>query len=768
VWISDVDIPEGLVRAARDGSLVVFVGAGASRDTPANLPDFRLLTSSIAAEANVDFEPAELEHPDVLLGRIGDGGVEVHQRVRAHIDAPGSSPNALHEAIIDLALATRAPRIVTTNYDSHLTSVIDARGLWCDEYMAPALPMGDDFGGIVYLHGSLRQEPRQLIVTDADFGRAYLRDAWAARFLERMFASFTVLFVGYSHGDIVMRYLARSLGPQSSRYVLTPDPDAADWRRLNIRPVAYELRASSHVAVTDAIARWAQLLSMGLLDHRQQIAQLVAAPPSEIPEEQSYLTSVIGDERLAPLFTDLARSEAWLRWAAAQPECRPLFDSNVPPTTCSASLGLWFAQQCVEDEALSNVGLSILSDAGGRMSASLWNAVGQHLHTKRSPRPPWLQPWVVALVENAPPAGRHWLEYALVASTWPDDRDAALLLFDHLTEPHLVVKPSFGLSGAARFEVDVRGEDHWLHESWKTLFHPNLAGIVHDVLAIADRRLRRAYQLLIAAKAASPGWDPVSFARWSVADHAQDRYADEIGIVIDAARDCLELLTVNDTPSAAAVIRVWAASGVPILRRLAIHGVAVDTAQTGTDKVTWLLDHGWLFDHQLKHEVFELLASALPSADDAIVDRLVSAATEGPKDVDDDDVRAYEAFNALAWIDRYSTAPSASAAFAQAQADHPDFGIREHPDFGSWSEVGVRGYTAPMPVEELHTLFHRDRALALDTLSEFENVRFAIDQPSWEDAISLVTQLVEANPEDGFVVLGSDTDFNDDLAQTVR
>jgi len=123
-----------------------------------------------------------------------------------------------------------------------------------------------------------------LIVTDADFGRAYLRDAWAARFLERMFSSFTVLFVGYSHGDIVMRYLARSLGRQSNRYVLTPKPDASDWRQLNIVPVAYEVKGSSHAALTKGLGKWARLLSMGLLDHRQRIAQLVVAPPSEVPE----------------------------------------------------------------------------------------------------------------------------------------------------------------------------------------------------------------------------------------------------------------------------------------------------------------------------------------------------------------------------------------------------------------------------------------------------------------------------------------------------
>jgi hypothetical protein len=767
VWISDVDIPEDLIQAARAGSLVVFVGAGASRDAPANLPDFRQLTSSIAAEATFDFEPTELESPDVLLGRIGDGGVDIHQRVRAHIDAPSSSPNALHEAIVDLALATGTPRVVTTNYDSHLTSVIEARSLEWATYMAPALPMGDDFEGIVYLHGNLRQEPRNLVVTDADFGRAYLRDAWAARFLERMFASFTVLFVGYSHGDIVMRYLARSLARRSSRYVLTPDPDADNWRRLNIRPVAYELQGSSHVALPEAIARWARLLSMGLLGHRQQIAKLVNAPPSEIPEEQSYLTSVIGDEHLVALFSDLAQGEAWLRWVAAQPECQPLFERRASPTTSTPALARWFARHWLADEALSKIGLSIVAGAGGHMSETLWNAVGHQAHVKGSPRPAWLQPWVAVLVEHAPPEGRHWLDYALAASSLPDDRNAVLLLFDHLTEPRIVLKPSFDLSGAARFDVEIRGDDHWLREFWTKVAQPNLRSIVQDVLAIADRHLRRAHQLLLAAGAANPGWDPISFGRSSIVAHSQDRYGDKIGLLIDAARDCLELLVASDTPSARAIIGGWSVCDVPVLRRLAIHGVAVDDTWTGTDKVAWLLDQGWLFEHQLKHEVFELLAAALPSAVDAIVDRLVADAALGPKEVEDDDIRAYEAFNALVWIDRYATAPSASAAFAHAQAQHPNFGIREHPDFSAWMEGGIRGYTAPMPVADFHALLQRDRTAALDKLAEFKEARFSFDKPTWDDAVSLVSQVVEQYPGDGIALLGPDADLDEDVISAI-
>ena len=52
--IRSVDVPRALIEAHRNGSLVIFVGAGASRDPPSGLPDFRRLAADIAADASVD------------------------------------------------------------------------------------------------------------------------------------------------------------------------------------------------------------------------------------------------------------------------------------------------------------------------------------------------------------------------------------------------------------------------------------------------------------------------------------------------------------------------------------------------------------------------------------------------------------------------------------------------------------------------------------------------------------------------------------------
>ena len=50
MWVNlDVDMPQTLILAQREGSLVVFAGGGVSMGNPANLPRYDELADVIAA-----------------------------------------------------------------------------------------------------------------------------------------------------------------------------------------------------------------------------------------------------------------------------------------------------------------------------------------------------------------------------------------------------------------------------------------------------------------------------------------------------------------------------------------------------------------------------------------------------------------------------------------------------------------------------------------------------------------------------------------------
>ena len=769
MWMGDVDVPESLVDAHRSGELVLFVGAGASMGDPSNLPSFYGLTEEIARDAGVsmtlDGTPSGQAKPlDIVLGDVHDAGtVAVHERVAARIGDPASRPNRLHRAIVDLACGGPSLRIVTTNFDRHLTRALEERKITAPEFQAPAMPLGDDFSGIVYLHGTLGQEPRRLVLTDRDFGSAYMSEAWAARFLERMFSRFAVLFIGYSHNDLIVSYLARGLRRPVGRFALT-DPGGAQWRRLGIDAVEYPNPDGSHDALVEAIEYWARWASMGLLDHRRKIADLVqpmstpaamkaaAGAPPLSPEEASYLGHALTDSTTAAFFADFARGESWLIWTAVQPEFERLFDLAADPSDSTRILAAWLAEHYVLDESLTEAALAVIRDRGGRFSWQLWYAIAQAIHSGASPRPAWLNPWLVLLVENAPEHGLDLLDYALHDSQLPADEAVALLLFDFLTEPRSVLERSFGGGRRSTAGIALRGHEHWLAQAWVTVFVPNLDGSGVEIVAIVDRHLRRAYHLLAANGAVRPGWDPLSFRRLTIAASTHNTQHAPIDTLVDAARDCLQTLLRKRHRMGAGLLESWAASGFALLQRLAIHGFAVRDDIDAATKLSWLRDQGWLFAVQLRTEVFALIAAAIADAPTDIADALVADALALLEGSDD---RDYEVFNLLSWITRHApTLASAQDAREQVTSRNPDYEEREHPELSSWIEVGFVADHPPTTAEDLHARVAANAADAVSYLRQFEtaDTRFG-REPDWESTLNLVRKVVADWPTDGFALL---------------
>jgi hypothetical protein len=127
----------------------------------------------VAAGAHVAVTEDDLRFPDRLLGdletRTG-GQTDVHQRVADILGDAASLPNHNHAALIQAAVAGgKTLRLVTTNHDTHFTRAAASQNVPAPRFDAPALPLGDDFAGLVHLHGSFDQPPRRLVLTDEDF-----------------------------------------------------------------------------------------------------------------------------------------------------------------------------------------------------------------------------------------------------------------------------------------------------------------------------------------------------------------------------------------------------------------------------------------------------------------------------------------------------------------------------------------------------------------------------------------------------------------------
>ena len=116
MWVNpDVNMPQTLITAQREGSLVVFAGAGVSMGNPSNLPGYDELADAIAA-GSVTRQPQEPS--DRFLGRAEQQGVDVQGSCRQRLQPDGSEPTPLHRSILELFASHTAMRVVPTNFDS--------------------------------------------------------------------------------------------------------------------------------------------------------------------------------------------------------------------------------------------------------------------------------------------------------------------------------------------------------------------------------------------------------------------------------------------------------------------------------------------------------------------------------------------------------------------------------------------------------------------------------------------------------------------------
>ena len=731
MWINrEVNIPESLISAQREGRLVVFAGAGISMGSPSNLPSFAGLAERIAAGAL----PRGRDEPlDRYLGRLERNGTNIDARARAIIGDPDSKPRRLHREILELFGSADAVRVVTTNFDSHLTTAAreaygDAVGL----YYAPALPLGNEFKGIVYLHGSI-ERPEPLVLSDRSFGRAYLTDWWATRMLTEVFRSFVVLFVGYSHSDVVMQYLARSVVAEA-RFSMTVGDQDEHWEYLGIEPVHFPLRPDPEPfsALEDALQAWTTVARMGVFDHERRIADIVQSPPPLDVENADYIEAAVREPVRLRLFVKHARMIEWLRWTEEKGHLAPLFTYDEVKGEVPKELAFWIASAFAQVQ--SQFVIDLVRRNRLRLNPLLWHALARQLvYGETKPRGAMLAAWALILVSTVTPdcAEDFLTDLLLLHCAGDDEIDAALLLLGHLLRPRIVLEsPWLGDEAHERpvtlqAEIKLRGDSDDLFRSWTEYFKPRLGATHRQLGGLLTWCLSDAHQLLRAAGNANPDWDPLSFRRSAVEPHAQDAHRRDWEIWVDAARDLMEWLLENRPSEAQRLRDDWSEATPALLRRLAVHAHTVDSSLSGDAALQVLEERQWLYQYPLKHEVFQLLKRAYPRASNPARERLVAHAqgesvrTFGTAGSTDHEVGPYEVYNLAVWIQRAAPDCPIAAEFLRRLGEaNPEFGPRDHPDLDHWS-TGVHAVRPTSPIE-VDELLASDPEARLDELQAYD------------------------------------------------
>lgn len=753
-------MPNELIAAAREERLVLFVGAGVSLNAPSNLPLYDGLATMIADSLGEDFDDSIAS--DRFLGQLASDHPLVKEQVRAITSDRLSRPNANHKAIARLAAAAKAP-VVSTNYDSHIETAAANEALTLgDRYSAPALPLGRDFSGIVYLHGAASRPASELVVTDEDFGRAYLTDGWARRFVQDLFENWTVLFVGYSHNDVVMTYLARGLPPSArARFVLTHEPESERWANLRIIPVAYP-SDDGHAAVSVTLDAWATLMTMGLLDHHTRAKDIAAGSPPRVPEEADYLEDVLRTPSGARGFSAVAAGYEWLRWVEEQDIFKALFRPGRCEDVASRVLASWFVEKYIAVPDQSSLALGTLARLGPVVSEELQWEISRAVRLLSSTAPEVARRWTAlltaALRTHDSESGLNWFHGYGSQLTGAD----ALPTLRRALVPRLVLKedrPWFPTDEDDEEPLRVSAHIEWaiskevLGELWRQVSE-ELDQIADEVLQIAEQALSDAYSLLHAFDP-DRTFDPWSFRRSAIEPHEQDRFGDEEATIVDILRDA----TVIILPTADLHSKRWLVSKHALFRRLGLHLVIESTILSPDDKCDVVLGD-LLYDQEAKHEVFRLLALIAPAVTPHRRAELLAAVADGPPPKDpvegaDSRLHRRAVFDRLEWLRRHVDLwPELDNAISDILEIEPDMGIRPHPDLDHYMTSGSWGGAMPFTVEEIVAKVRQAGARAV--IQELLNLDYTerdFDQPTWEDTCRLLRETTATHPAIGLELL---------------
>lgn len=305
------DVPDRLLQVHEEGRVVFFCGAGIS--CPAGLPTFRELVEKLFE--SVGEPPDEAEKAMLIKGEwdraLGhyenrlQGGRWAARRHLPELLKPDLNRRCAlrtHQALLTLARNREGhTRLVTTNFDT----LFEQAATRCPPpplTVHPAPPVQPDWEGLVHLHGTLPEsepanaaELNRLLLTDADFGSAYLTQGWAARFVADLFGRFTLCFVGYRIDDPLLRYMVTAHALSGGRKEFfafagcsSENREAAEkeWQGKHVIPICYD-EARAHRALHRTLRVWAYLYSEGARGKERLVNRYARRRPTKEKSPQN-------------------------------------------------------------------------------------------------------------------------------------------------------------------------------------------------------------------------------------------------------------------------------------------------------------------------------------------------------------------------------------------------------------------------------------------------------------------------------------------------
>ena len=228
-------------------------------------------------------------------------------------------------------------RLVTTNFDRLFEQASRSKLTVFTPNRLPEFRGGDMFSGIVHLHGILdpsysKSAGGDLVLSSAEFGRAYLSEGWATQFIQATIKHYLIVFIGYAADDPPVQYLLEALNRAADglpRHLYAFQGGADDeakalWAHKGVRAIAYSSDAG-HKALWESLDAWADRASNQERWRDKLLRRALRGPEKMQPHERGQVVHLastddgarsIANAKVPLPGTWLCVFDPWTRYAA--------------------------------------------------------------------------------------------------------------------------------------------------------------------------------------------------------------------------------------------------------------------------------------------------------------------------------------------------------------------------------------------------------------------------------------------------------------------
>ena len=698
--INGIDFPNEIIDAVNEGKLVIFAGAGVSMGKPTKLPNFEELAKEVAKGTGQICQQGE--SCEAFLGRLKHQGIDVNAVAADKLSQLKLEHNMLHKNIVDLFPDSSKIKIVTTNYDNMFEQVLAESGLTnIKVYDTPALPLGNDVKGIIHIHGNVK-EPDYMVLTDEDFGKAYLSDGYVSRFLVKLFETYTVLFIGYSYNDMIVRYLTRAMTKyqNQNRYLLTESIDG-EWTELGIEPIVFG--KGEYEVLNNSIHKLGEYIKRGLVDWKSSLSLIADNPPLDLAIK-SELEFCLQDISKTRILADCIHGESWLWWLDENNVLNNLFNPHVELTDMDMLWLDWIVEKFVgkEDKIIKRLILKHNNQFNKQIADCIIGKIIRHDTIFSDSE---LMEYITIFEKNLT---EEWtisrvLEVVMERKLY----NLGWIMFQKLFDCKMVLKKGilFSDDDKVEFEHKILGDGYVVEHAWKQFGEVYIKEIPIDVFCFGIEFFKKIHFCYLHVGMVSSNDEPFSVLINTIDKGRASICKNAIFIVYEMITSAFQKIQETDKELTNYYTKQCIFADATLLKVIGIKLLRYSKNYSPDEKINLLLDNVSLFSFWEKEQIFMLIAENFDNLSVYLKNRILDQIEKG-KQCGDEDNDAYATYNWAIWLQQNCDYNSrVSGIIENIKQKYPMFKPRENPELSMWSsEASWSGSISPISCEEMKGL----------------------------------------------------------------